>query len=365
MISPSRYIRVKRYIRIKKHNEELWRGGKIRGFLCWFSVGVFSLFFSYGLSNAEKLSLRCATVAPEGTEWARVAKRVADELEQKVGVKIIWYLSGAIGDEPEIAKSLKERKIDCAALTGNGLTYLIPPMRVLELPLIFRNSEEVEKIRHEIVPLLAKIARDYKLKFIHLAEFGMVHVFSKTPIRSLEDLKGKRAWIWKGDFLAEQVGRVLQEEYNIRPVPVPLNDVSNYLQHIEILYNTFYGLSSFGWDKGVKYYITQPLTVSFIGLVISQDVFNQLGPQEQKETEEVLKSFLEYVSQMNKRNNQSAQELLRSKGMTSTTIPNEELEKLENIFQEKTWNVLKEKIYPSWLLAEILTKLSEYRARRR
>ncbi|MCS7214466.1 MAG: TRAP transporter substrate-binding protein DctP [Candidatus Calescibacterium sp.] len=332
------------------------------GILLFFISGLITLFPNTLLAQ---ITIKCATVAPEGTEWTKLARKASEEVEQKIGIKISWYFSGAAGDEPEIAKNMKEKKIDCAALTGNGLTYLVAPARVIELPLLFKDPSEINRIRNDMSSLLAKIARDYKLKFIHLAEFGEVHVFSKTPIRTVEDVRNKRVWIWKGDILAEHMGKVLQEEYNIKPVPVPLNDVPNYLQNIEVLYNTSYGLTSLGWDKGVKYYITQPLTVSFVGLIINQDVFNQLDPQKQKELEEILKNFIEMISQMNRRNNQNAIEVMKSKGFSATTLPEDEVKKLENMFQERIWNGLKEKLYPSWLLTEVLTRLSEYRVKRR
>ena len=324
---------------------------------------VFMAFLPIPLS--AQIVLKCATVAPEGTEWTKLAKGAADEVEKKTGIKLTWYLSGTVGDEPEIAKNLKEKKIDCAALTGNGLTYLIPPMRVVELPMIFKDASEAEKLRNEISSLLAKIAKDYKLKFVHLGEFGSVHVFSKFPIRTPDDIRGRRVWIWKGDILAEHMGKILQEEYGIKPVPVPLMDVSTYLQNMDVLYNTSYGLTSLGWDKGIKYYVAQPLTISFIGFVVNQEIFSQIDQRKQKDFEDTIRDFIEMITRMNRKNNQSTFELLKSKDVTPISFQDQDIKRLESLFQERVWNELKEKLYPSWLLTEILTRLSEYRVKGR
>lgn len=320
------------------------------------------VFFLWKNTSLGQKTIRCATVAPEGTKWADIAKEVSTELEQRVGLKISWYFSGSAGDEPEIAKKLKEGKLDCVAVTGNGMTYLIPPMRVLELPMLFKSLDEVDRIRKEISSLLEKIAKNYKIKFISLGELGTVHVFSKIPIRSIDDVKGKRTWVWKGDFLAEYMGKVLQESYGINPVPVPLYDVPKYLQTIDVLYNTSYALISLGWDKGIKYYITQPLTLSFIGILMREEVFNQLDVQKQKEVENLLKDFIEKVSRMNRENNQKAFEILRRNGVQPISLPDGEIKKIEEAFQQKVWKSLQDKLYPSWLLTEILTRLSRYRA---
>jgi hypothetical protein len=40
-----------------------------------------------------------------------------------------------------------------------------------------------------------------------------------------------------------------------------------------------------------------------------------------------------------------------------------EVKEAENIFREKVWVALKDKVYPSWLLAEMLTMIHMFRTR--
>jgi TRAP-type C4-dicarboxylate transport system substrate-binding protein len=129
-------------------------------------------------------------------------KKASEEIQTKTqdSVKITWYFSGAAGDEPEVAKKLKQGEIDCAALTGNGISYVIPFMRLLELPFLFRSYDEVSYIKDEMQKLFAKISADYNVKFISFADLGFVYIFSKQPISNIDDIKGKTLWVWKNDF---------------------------------------------------------------------------------------------------------------------------------------------------------------------
>ncbi|MGZ3405855.1 MAG: hypothetical protein ACXVAN_05380, partial [Polyangia bacterium] len=48
--------------------------------------------------------LRFATIAPDGTEWARLSRNFAREVEQGTDgeVQIKWYFGGIAGDEKEM-----------------------------------------------------------------------------------------------------------------------------------------------------------------------------------------------------------------------------------------------------------------------
>lgn len=332
---------------------------------CWIlqKVSVFLLITGFLLPDLRaQILMRCATVAPEGSKWAEMTRKVSEEIGRKTGIKIIWYFSGSAGDDNEIGKKLREGKLDCAVITGNGLTYLVPPMRVLELPLLLRNQDEADKMRKFTLPLFVKIAKNYGVRLVSLGDIGAIHIFSKTPLRKTKDLRGKRIWVWKGDFLSEFIAKVIQRDYGMVPFYIPIYDLSAYFQDIDIIYSSSYVLITLGWDRYVRYYISHPFTFAFIGFVIREEIFGKIDTQKQKEIEEILREFMEEVSQMNRRNNREAFEILRQKGIVSTSF--QDINIWEGDFQQKIWNGLKDKLYPSWLLMEILTRLAEYRAKK-
>ena len=329
----------------------------------------FLVFFSFLCvpSSYSALILKCATVAPGNSDWAVVMKKASEEIEKRTqgAIKVKWYFSGVLGDEPEMAKKLKQGKLDCAALTGNGISYVIPFMRLLELPFLLRAYDEVSFIKREVAKFFIKIATDYNIKFISLADLGFVYIFSKFPISKLDDVGGKTVWVWKDDYLAEYMGRVIKDIFNVKLLRLPLADVRNYLQSIDMLYNVPYPLVVLGWDSAVKYYLTPPLNFAFTAVLINQKTFEKVPPQYRSSVEEILKKYIDIVSEMNMKNNQKILAMLEKRGVKKLKLPQSEIDRAEKIFKQKVWLPLKDKLYPSWLITQVLTKLSEFRARKK
>ncbi len=334
--------------------------------LFFFFFFVFFLFsFCIFDSFAQQVVLKCATVAPDNSPWAELVKKASAEIQEKTGgsVRTEWYFSSIAGDEPEVAKRVKEGKLDCAGLTGNGISYLVPPMRVLELPFLLKNLKEVDFIKQRVNKLFQNIAEDYGMKFIWMSDFGFVYIFSKVPIKKLDDIKGKTVWVWKGDYLAEFIGKVLQSDFQVRVFPIPIQDVKAQLEQIQILYNTPYALNVFSWDSGIKYVLSHPLNFSFSSLIVSKSSLSKIPHEYQSVVEEVLRKYLDILSKMNRESDIKALDILRKKGVEMTDFPPDELKKAEDIFREKVWLALKDKLYPSWLLTQILTDISAFRAK--
>jgi len=328
------------------------------------SFSFFVGFFSVDLF-AQQVVLKCATIAPENSPWAELVKKASLEIQEKTGgaVKTEWYFSSIAGDEPEIAKKIREGKLDCAGLTGNGLSYLIPPMRVLELPFLLRNVKEVDFIKQRVSKLFQNIADDYNMRFIWLSDLGFVYIFSKVPLRKLDELRGKSIWVWKGDYLAEFAGKVFQDEFQMKLFPIPVQDVRGQLEQIQILYNTPYALTVLGCDSSVRYVISQHLNFAFTGLVISQSSLSKILPNYQSVVEEVWRKYLDILTKMNRESDKKAIEILKKKGLEFTDFSPEGVKRIEDIFKEKLWLPLKDKLYPSWLLNLILEDLLVFRAK--
>jgi TRAP-type C4-dicarboxylate transport system substrate-binding protein len=153
--------------------------------------------------------------------------------------------------------------------------------------------------------------------------------------------------------------------FGIKVISLPLSDVKQYLDSIEILYNAPYPLIVFGWDTGVKYYLTPPLNFSFTAILINQKSSEQIPPQFRDVVESTLKKYIDSVSDMNMKNNEKALEMFEKKGLKKISFPQSEIDKAEKIFRDEVWTPLKDKLYPSWLITQILTKISEFRAKQR
>jgi TRAP-type C4-dicarboxylate transport system substrate-binding protein len=312
-----------------------------------------------------EIVIKCATISPKDSPWSALVEKASKEISDATGgeVRFEWYTGGAAGDEPELAKKVKEGKLDCAGLTGNGISYLIPPLRILELPFLLKNYAEVDYIKKRMEKFFINIARDYNMKFLWVADLGFVYIFSNFPINKLDDVRGKRVWVWKGDYMAEFIGKVLSEDFKIKPFPIPIADVKGNLDSLEILYNTPYALTVLGWDNFTKFILIPHLNWAFVAIIFSNPSFSKIPPQHQGKVEEILKKYLDNLTKMNRESDLRTLAMLERKGISKISLPPEEVDRAENLFREKVWVPLKDKLYPSWLLTQLLTEIQAMRAK--
>jgi TRAP-type C4-dicarboxylate transport system substrate-binding protein len=150
--------------------------------------------------HADPVVLRMAAIAPDGTEWARALKAFANEIEvqSKGELRMKWYLGGVAGDELTALDRVKRGQLDGEA----GAIFcqkLAPTLRVARVPGLFDSREEFNYVASRLKPTLDEEFR--KSGFTNLGEavFGIDVLFSRTPIRSLDELLGARMWAWNLD----------------------------------------------------------------------------------------------------------------------------------------------------------------------
>jgi TRAP-type C4-dicarboxylate transport system substrate-binding protein len=190
------------------------------------AVGIgCALLSSRGLAvDTPTVVLRMATIAPDGTEWARLSRAFARTLEEGSGgsVRVKWYFGGVAGDERAELDRLRRGQLDGIA----GAAYckqLAPSLRALEVAGMIRSpgdaADVLRTLRPETERELAKTP--FRALFISLG-FGHRVLFSRTPVRSLADLRAGRYWVWEyDDVLSRQLSAI-----GIHVVPMTLNEAA-------------------------------------------------------------------------------------------------------------------------------------------
>src|SRR5438067_456169 len=90
---------------------------------------------------AEPLVLRMASVAPDGTAWARELKAFGREVQSVTAneVQIKWYLSGIAGDELRTNERIQRDQLDGMVSGGILCQRLAPSLRAVALAGQFRD----------------------------------------------------------------------------------------------------------------------------------------------------------------------------------------------------------------------------------
>ncbi len=234
------------------------------------------LVFTGSVAAAPEYTIKFATLAPSGTTWMNLLEDWDEDLRAKsngrIGFK--FYPGGVQGDEPDILKKMRFNQLQGGAFTGYGIGRMYSPSRVLELPFLFNNTGEIDFVRQQFSPEFKQGFEDNGYVLLGWMEVGFIHMFSKQPIRSLEDMKTRRVWLWQGDAM----GKAFFNASGVSPIPLSIIDVYTSLSTglIDTVYAPPLGAIALQWFTKTQYISSIPMTNGMGGLIISKKFYDKL-----------------------------------------------------------------------------------------
>jgi TRAP-type C4-dicarboxylate transport system substrate-binding protein len=162
-----------------------------------------------GTARADGV-LRIGTIAPDGTAWAHVGQDFARDVEHETegSLKVKWYFGGVAGDDVAMLERIKRGQLDGAAMTI-GCDRIAPSLKVSHvLGLIQTRPENSWVLGHLRTQLEEEFQHSGFVPLV-MAGFGETILFTRQPIRSMQELRSHKLWVWKEEpVLAEQLTRM-------------------------------------------------------------------------------------------------------------------------------------------------------------
>ena len=157
---------------------------------------------SGGVAHAQS-TLKIATLAPEGSAWMVAFHEWAKNVEEHTGgkVKVKFFAGGTAGDERDAVRKMRLGQLNGAAVTAIGLGLINSEVRVLELPMLIDNYDELDYVRNKLDAELRKKFEDKGYVLLAWGDVGPVHIFSNSPIKGKADLAQLKLWAWVDDAL--------------------------------------------------------------------------------------------------------------------------------------------------------------------
>ena len=321
-----------------------------------------SIFVFSGL-NVGAATLKLASIAPEGSIWMTEMRKGAEEIKKRTDGRVLlkFYGGGVMGNEKSVLRKIRIGQLQGGAFTATGLSEVSPDLRLYGLPMIFRSFEEVDYVRSRMDrKLLAGLEKDGFVSF-GFGEGGFALLMSNNPIRSLEDLKGKKVWIPRDDMVSEVGMRVL----GLSPITLPITDVLTGLQTglLDIVAISPIGAIAFQWHVKVRYVTDTPLAYLFATLVVDKRAFDQLNPADQAVMREVMGGIYDYFNHQSRKDNQEAFAALINHGLQSVKPSPEEEVLWRRKAEAVKLKLKKDGAFSADLYGEMEGYLSDFRSR--
>jgi TRAP-type C4-dicarboxylate transport system substrate-binding protein len=242
----------------------------------WGLLFLFILSLPGSAFAEPEYVLKFATLAPAGTTWMNLLEDWNREVQtrSKGRLALKFYPGGVQGDEPDVLKKMRFNQLQGGAFTGYGIGRIYSPARVMELPFLFHNTEEIDLVRKAFMTEFRKGFHDNGYELLGWMEVGFIHMFSKSPIRTMEDMRSRRVWLWQGD----PIGQAFFKASGISPVPLSIIDVYTSLSTglIDTVYAPPLGAIALQWFTKTKYISSLPLTNGIGGLIVTRRFFESL-----------------------------------------------------------------------------------------
>lgn len=324
--------------------------------LLWLPVHVMS---------ADRFVLKFATLAPEGTTWMNLLEGWAEEVKERSSGRLVFkfYPGGVQGDEPDVLKKMRFGQLQGAAFTGYGIGQIYSPARILELPFLFENTEEIDAVRARYMPRFEQGFRDNGYELLGWMEVGDVRLFSQHPIHSFDDLKQRRIWLWQGDPLGEAWFRAA----GLAPIPLSITDVYTSLSTglIDTVYCTPLAAIALQWFTKTNYVTNVPMANAIGALVVSNRFFKHLPKDLQALLRETGRTTGERLIAATRADNAKSLEVLREQGLKFVFNPEDiDAAELDRMRSQASAQLTRSSYIPKPLFDETQRMLARLRQER-
>ena len=311
---------------------------------------------------ARVYTLKFATLAPEGSTWMNLisqwARGVEGRSQGRIRVKI--YPGGVSGDEPDMLRKIRFGQLHGAALTGFGVGQIYPPARVLEMPFLFRDYDEIDYVRERLTPEFRPRLREHGFELLGMTEVGIVRFFSKAPIRSLADLKGRRIWLWAGDPLAQAFFKAS----GLSPIPLSITEVFTSLSTglIDTVYSPPLAAIAMQWFTKTPYMTETAMGNSIGALVIANRFFRRLPEDLRALLVDTGEQTAVQMAEASQRDNIKSLRVLKDYGIEFVQWRSQDMHQLLKTRDRAATALAKQGYIPGELYDRVSAMLDKYRA---
>lgn len=309
-------------------------------------------------------TLKISTIVPAGTPFMQELRAAAQAIEQQTEgrVRLKLFPGGVMGSTQSVVRKMRIGQLHGAVVTAAGLADIHPDTQAYSMPFTFRDYDEVAFVRERLDPVIRERVRSRGFVVAGMAQGGFTYLFSKQPLRQLEDLSNATMWAPQGDsttgYMLEQAGAQV--------VNLPLSDVYTSLQTglIDTVTVNPAGAIGLQWHTGVNYQLDAPLLLLMAMVIIDERALERLDPADREAVFEVLDATFVRLNEINREADRRAQQALIEGGIEliePTRAPGER--RWQDVAERSLAELVEQGRFEAELYERVKALVDEYRNR--
>jgi TRAP-type transport system periplasmic protein len=146
--------------------------------------------------------VKIGTIAPDGSAYVNALREMGDAWRKRTGGRVTTTIfPGGDATEEKMLVDMKPafRKLQGAQLSAITLGSVDSAFNVFGLPMFLESYEEADRVLEALGPELERRLEAKGYKALNFAYVGWVHVFSKKPVATVDDLRKLPLYTSTGD----------------------------------------------------------------------------------------------------------------------------------------------------------------------
>lgn len=308
---------------------------------------VCMLAFAQPLSAA---TIKIASLAPKGSTWMKYLAKMGIEVHKKSpDLRLKYYWGGIQGDETVVVEKMKANQLQGAVLTAIGLSKILPDALAYQLPMLFRDDQELDQVRAKLDAWFQQKFAEKGYYLLGWGDVGYIYFFSNKPIRRPQDLASTKMWVWSDPIVS-----ALAEFAGASPISLGVPDVLPNLTTglIDTVYASPLAALSLQWATKTKYIENLPWQIGVGAAIIRKDAMDALKGDSRQALTAVINQWFPRMQKKIRIDNNKSIHKLKSLGLQIVKVNSED---------RKAWvkmaKFVEKKVGGSYLSEEVITKI--------
>jgi TRAP-type C4-dicarboxylate transport system substrate-binding protein len=312
-------------------------------------------------ARADPQRLRLATPAPEGSSYARELHGFSRDVQGGTAGRIEakWYMSGIAGDEFTQIDRMRRGQLDGAGLAF-GCERLAPSLLAVRVVGLVRSRDEASFVLRSSKNRIDQEMARSGFVAMGLGTLGSIVALTRTPVRTLAELKKLRLWVWDKDEIQIRLLRAM----GMQPVPLSIESAGTAYDDGRI--DGFLAVPgaalAFQWSARARYFLDFPLGQISACFVMSQRTLDALPLDQRAVVAEAAAKLSARVEEVGRDLDAALLERLFERQGLRRITPDAAFVSAFLDDARRAREQLDQTVVPQELMAKVLSWLADYRA---
>lgn len=314
------------------------------------------------LTQAKTVTLKVATLAPDGTGWMKMMRQAATDIQAETEgrVRIRYFPGGVQGSDKSVLRKMQIGQLQGGAVSTGALAHIDNTTQIYSLPFTFRTLDEVRAVREEFDPHIRNSLAQHGYTLLGLSEGGFAYLMSDTSLHDSSELQNQKVWVPEGDIISLTIFK----KAGVNPISLPVSDVYTSLQTglINTLAANPASVIAMQWHTKLKYAADYPPAFILGMLVVDSRAFNSIASADQTIVQRIMTKTFKAMDIQNEKDELAARQALINNGIKFVDLSVEDKQAWQKMAEETLSDLQKNNVYPVKLYQQLLQRLEAIRA---